>query len=300
MLKKGIYEHIINEETERNIQKTEQQDMVCVRKNIDTAESPQMLANYLAQIIREKLEDTDSQQERINLVNNILQEAGLVKDMQIVEPSHLLAEVMSKQQNVLQTESHTETVRPLSGFRVSNLFVGGNSPISLGEEMRREIASANQICLIVSFLKVSGVRILLDDLRKFSQKEGSRLRIITTTYCGATQAKAIEQLAALPNTEIRISYNTDIERLHAKSYIFVRNSGMHTAYIGSSNLSKSAQTEGLEWNMRVTSVENPHIIKTALDTFEMYWNSPNFEDFSIGGIEKLNKEQTHSCNYTKS
>lgn len=77
MLKKGIYEHIINEKTERNIQKTEQQDMVCVRKNIDTAESPQMLANYLAQIIREKLEDTDSQQERINLVNNILQKQDL-------------------------------------------------------------------------------------------------------------------------------------------------------------------------------------------------------------------------------
>ena len=107
------------------------------------------------------------------------------------------------------------------------------------------------------------MRILLDDLKKFCSREGTRLRIITTTYCGATQAKAIEQLAALPNTEIRISYNTDIERLHAKSYIFVRNSGMNTAYIGSSNLSKSAQTEGLEWNMRVTSVENPHIIKTA-------------------------------------
>ena len=65
---------------------------------------------------------------------------------------------------------------------------------------------------------------------------------------------------------------------------------MNTAYIGSSNLSKSAQTEGLEWNMRTTSIENPHIIKTALATFDMYWNSPNFEDFSIGGIEKFNKE----------
>ena len=160
----------------------------------------------------------------------------------------------------------------------------------MGEEIRREIASADEICFIVSFLKVSGVRILLDDLKKFCSREGTKLRIITTTYCGATQAKAIEQLAALPNTEIRISYNTDIERLHAKSYIFVRNSGMNTAYIGSSNLSKSAQTEGLEWNMRVTSVENPHIIKTALATFEMYWNSPNFEDFRIGGIEKFNKE----------
>jgi superfamily II DNA or RNA helicase len=217
-------------------------------------------------------------------------DAGLMDDKQIVKPSDLLAEVMSQQQAALQTQSNTETVRPISGFRVSNLFTGGSSALSLGEEIRREIASADEICFIVSFLKVSGVRILLDDLKKFCSREGTRLRIITTTYCGATQAKAIEQLAELPNTEIRISYNTDIERLHAKSYIFVRNSGMNTAYIGSSNLSKSAQTEGLEWNMRVTSVENPHIIKTALATFEMYWNSPNFEDFSIGGIEKFNKE----------
>lgn len=139
-------------------------------------------------------------------------------------------------------------------------------------------------------MKLSGVRLLLDDLRKFCEREDTRLRIITTTYCGATEAKAVQQLAELPHTEIHISYHTEIERLHAKAYIFVRNSGMHTAYIGSSNLSKSAQTDGLEWNMRVTSVENPHIIKTALATFEMYWNSPNFEDYQLGGIEKLQKE----------
>ena len=289
-LKQGIYEQIINQETERNIKQAEQSGLVCVQQPIDSAESPQMLANYLANAIRQKLEDTEEQQDRVNLINRIMIDAGLMDDKQIVKPSDLLAEVMSQQQAALQTQSNTETVRPISGFRVSNLFTGGSSALSLGEEIRREIASADEICFIVSFLKVSGVRILLDDLKKFCSREGTRLRIITTTYCGATQAKAIEQLAELPNTEIRISYNTDIERLHAKSYIFVRNSGMNTAYIGSSNLSKSAQTEGLEWNMRVTSVENPHIIKTALATFEMYWNSPNFEDFSIGGIEKFNKE----------
>ena len=249
-----------------------------------------MLANYLANAIRQKLEDTEEQQDRVNLINRIMIGAGLLDDKQIVKPTDLLAEVMTQQQSALQNQSNTQTIRPISGFRVSNLFTGGSSSLSLGEEIRREIASADEICFIVSFLKVSGVRILLDDLKKFCSREGTRLRIITTTYCGATQAKAIEQLAALPNTEIRISYNTDVERLHAKSYIFVRNSGMNTAYIGSSNLSKSAQTEGLEWNMRVTSVENPHIIKTALATFEMYWNSPNFEDFRIGGIEKFNKE----------
>ena len=290
MLKQGIYEHIINQETDRKIQEAEQSGLVCVQQPIDGAESPQMLANYLANAIRQKLEDTEEQQDRVNLINRIMIDAGLLDDKQIVKPTDLLAEVMTQQQSALQKQSYTQTIRPISGFRVSNLFTGGSSTLSLGEEIRREIASADEICFIVSFLKVSGVRILLDDLKRFCSREGTRLRIITTTYCGATQAKAIEQLAALPNTEIRISYNTDIERLHAKSYIFVRNSGMNTAYIGSSNLSKSAQTEGLEWNMRVTSVENPHIIKTALATFEMYWNSPNFEDFRIGGIEKFNKE----------
>ena len=290
MLKQGIYEHIINQETDRKIQEAEQSGLVCVQQPIDSAESPQMLANYLANAIRQKLEDTEEQQDRVNLINRIMIDAGLLDDKQIAKPADLLAEVITKQQSALQNQSNTQTIRPISGFRVSNLFTGGSSALSLGEEIRREIASADEICFIVSFLKVSGVRILLDDLKKFCGREGTRLRIITTTYCGATQAKAIEQLAALPNTEIRISYNTDIERLHAKSYIFVRNSGMNTAYIGSSNLSKSAQTEGLEWNMRVTSIENPHIIKTALATFEMYWNSPNFEDFRIGGIEKFNKE----------
>ncbi|MEG1905194.1 MAG: DUF3427 domain-containing protein [Bacteroidales bacterium] len=290
MLKKGIYEHIINQETERNIKESEQQGFVCLQQPMDEAESPQILANYLAKAICQKLEDTETQLDRVTLVNRILTNAGLIDDKQIINPSDLLTEVLNQQQATLQKESHTQTIRPISGFKVSNLFTGGSSALSLGEEIRREIASADEIYFIVSFLKVSGVRILLEDLKKFCDREDTKLRIITTTYCGATQAKAIEQLAELPNTEIRISYNTDIERLHAKSYIFVRNSGMHTAYVGSSNLSKSAQTEGLEWNMRVTSVENPHIIKTALATFEMYWNSPNFEDLRIGGIEKFNKE----------
>lgn len=290
MLKEGIYEHIINKETKGEIEQTEEKNLVCVKNNIDNAESPQILADYLAKVIRNKLEEIEEQQDRVNMINKILSEAGLLEEMQIVDYDNLLTEVMTHQQYLFQSQSRSQTIRPISGFRVSNLFTGGGSALSLGEEIRREIASADEICFIVSFLKVSGIRILMDDLKKFTQKEGSRLRIITTTYCGVTQSKAIEQLLELPNTEIRISYNTDIERLHAKSYIFLRNSGMNTAYIGSSNLSKSAQTDGLEWNIRVTNIENPHIIKTALATFDMYWNSPNFEDIRIGCIDKFNKE----------
>ena len=87
---------------------------------------------------------------------------------------HEIEEVMSRQQALLQAESRIQTIRPISGFRVSNLFTGGSSLLSLGEEIRREIASANEINFIVSFLKVSGVRILLNDLLKFCQKEGNR------------------------------------------------------------------------------------------------------------------------------
>lgn len=290
MLKKGIYEQIIDQYTNELIETTEQHELVCQRKEMDNAESPQLLANYLAKVIQRKLEETEEEADRVRLINTMLSQAGIVAEEQIIEPANLLAEVMTKQQNLIQEQTQTHTVRPLSGFRISNLFTGGTSPLSLAEEIRREIASADEICFLVSFLKISGVRILLNDLHNFCQQEGKKLRIITTTYCGATQSKAIEQLAALPNTEIRISYQTEIERLHAKSYIFVRNSGMHTAYIGSSNLSKSAQTDGLEWNLRVTSVENPHIIKSALATFDIYWNSPSFEDFALGGIKKFNEE----------
>lgn len=292
MLKEGIYENVINQAIEQDIIEAKAAGLVCETQSLDATESPKLLADYLAKAIKQRLEEVETVQERVEIVNGIVKSAGLEDSDHIVRPEDLLSEVMTQQRSVLQ--GNKPTVRPISGFRVSNLFTGGSSALSLGEEIRREIASSDEICFIVSFLKLSGVRILLDDLEKFCSRDGAKLRIITTTYCGVTDPKAIEQLASLPNTEIRISYNTSIERLHAKSYIFLRNSGMNTAYIGSSNLSKSAQTEGLEWNMRVTSVENPHIIKTALATFDMYWNSPNFEDFRIGGIEKFRAEL--NCN----
>lgn len=289
MLEKGIYENIIDRSTELQIQDAQQSNLVCRTMPLDAIEAPNLLAEHIAKGVRQKLEEVQDPEERVLIVNKILEDAGLADEMHIVNATDVLSEVLSNEQSILQTTANIETVRPLSGFRVSNLFTGGNSALSLGEEIRREIASSDEIYFIISFLKLSGVHILYDELKKFCSS-GRKLRIITTTYCGVTQAKALEKLSELPNTEIRISYNTAIERLHAKSYIFVRHSGMNTAYIGSSNLSKSAQTEGLEWNIRVTNVENPHIIKTALATFEMYWNSPNFEDFSIGGIDKFNEE----------
>lgn len=290
-LKEGVYENLISDRLLDDMRQTEAAGYVCHTESMDTAESAKMLADFVSDAIRRKLEDADVPvEDKIEMTNSILESVDIDEDEKLSAVPELLSAVVSGQREAALRATKKEIVRPLSGFRVSNLFTGGQSGVPLCAEIMRDIASADQICIIVSFLRMSGIRMMLDQLRDFCKGEGHKLRVITTTYCGVTEAKAVEQLAALPNTDIRISYNTNIERLHAKSYIFVRDSGFSTAYIGSSNLSHSAQTDGLEWNIRVTNVENPHIIKSALATFEMYWNSENFEDFRKGGIEKFRRE----------
>ena len=287
----GIYENLITDGLKQDIDAASSDGLVCKEEYIDDTDSTNMLADHLSKIIRNRLSDENlTAEERTEFVNRLIDDLGEDKEEKVVDDKQMLAAVVSIQEEARLKATNSTLVRPLTGFRVSNLFTGGQSHVSLSSEIERDIESADSICMIVSFLKLSGVNLIYDHLKRFCSNPQHRLRIITTTYCGVTDAKAVERLASLPNTEIRISYNTQIERLHAKSYIFERNSGFSTAYIGSSNLSKSAQTDGLEWNIRVTNVENPHIINAALATFDIYWNSHNFEDFREGGIEKLYKE----------
>lgn len=287
----GTYENLITDGLKQDMLNASTEGLVCKQEDIDGAESPQMLTEHISKIIRNRLSDESlTTEERTSFVNRLIDFLGEEKEEKVINDKQMLAAVVSSQEEARLRATNTELVRPLTGFRTSNLFTGGQSRVSLSSEIERDIESADSICMIVSFLKLSGVNLIYDHLKRFCSNPQHRLRIITTTYCGVTDAKAVERLASLPNTEIRISYNTEIERLHAKSYIFERNSGFSTAYIGSSNLSKSAQTDGLEWNIRVTNVENPHIINAALATFDIYWNSHNFEDFREGGIEKLYKE----------
>ena len=98
----------------------------------------------------------------------------------------------------------------------------------------------------------TGVRLLQDAVRELTAR-GGRLRVITTTYMGATEQRALDKLAEL-GAEIRISYETRTTRLHAKAWLFRRQRGQ-TAYVGSSNLSKAALVDGLEWNVRLSELE---------------------------------------------
>ncbi len=290
-LQEGAYENLITEQLQTDMQQATTEGLVCKQDQIDDAESPSMLAEHVLKIVSNRLSDENlSAEERVQFVNRLIDFLGEQSDEKVIEERQMLSAVVSRQEEARLKATRQDPIRPLTGFRVSNLFTGGQSKVPMNAEIERDIESADNIYLIVSFLKLSGLNLIYDRLKRFCANPNHKLRVITTTYCGVTEAKAVARLAQLPNTEIRISYNAQIERLHAKSYIFERHSGFSTAYIGSSNLSKSAQTDGLEWNIRVTNVENPHIIKTALATFNLYWNSHNFEDFNVGGIEKLYQE----------
>jgi hypothetical protein len=201
-LTQGVYENLINKEISEDIRKAEENNMVCQCSDIDDAESPSMLAQYLSKIIRNKLDNDDlSNEQRIDFVNRILQISRVGDNSQIVKKDKFLSEVKSPVQQARETATGRQVDRPLSGFRVSNLFTGGNSELSLNSEIQKDIASADRICIIVSFLKLSGLHLIYDNLKDFCNQEGHILRVITTTYCGITEAKAVEQLSNLPRTE---------------------------------------------------------------------------------------------------
>jgi len=165
---------------------------------------------------------------------------------------------------------------PITGLSESALFNGSKHTPSLESELKKEMLTADEMWWLVSFLKFEGVRLFEQVLRTL-ERSGKKVKIICTVYMGATDLKAIDFLSEFQNVEIKISFNTNQERLHAKAYLFMRDSGFHTAYIGSSNLSRSALTNGLEWNLKVTQQEIPHIISKCKNTFYTYWNDSNFE-----------------------
>ena len=286
-LKSGIYESLICEALKKKLEALT--DRYVFTDSIDTGEAPKLLTNYIAQIINSLLSDDslfETLEGRFQFINDILSYIDKtwqcnIDDSLLTNQEELLSGIVDMAGLTKEQAKQRVTMRPLSGFTVSNLFTGSNADLSVDSEIERDIQTADEIYWIVAFVRFSGVRIFENALRRFLEKPSARLHLITTTYMGASEPKAVEFLKQLApdKVQIKVSYNCDLDRLHAKSYIFVRDSGMNTAYIGSSNISRSALTKGLEWNMRITSQENPHIIQKALATFDTYWNNDNFEDY---------------------
>ena len=293
----GIYEQLITQLVEKNL---DRESFYVGERLLETAEAATWLSRFLTRIIEIAIDSVPSGDNRISdqisLANTIVQWLSRhIKDEELISENLLdsqgkILTALFDKSNPIAADlpKHVEAIMPITGLTQSELFCGSNLGISLETEIKREIQSSDKIYWLVSFIKWAGIRIFKNELESFT-RSGKQLKIITTSYMGATDAKAVEFLASLPNTEVKLSYNTNRERLHAKSYLFMRNTGFHTGYIGSSNLSHSALTSGLEWNLKITSQEIPHIIEKSLSTFETYWESPDFEHFDgeVQSREKL-------------
>lgn len=295
MLHDGLYEQVISRELDSELAST---DKLSQTAPIDSAEASKILSKYVAEIVEKGLEnvkdnggDLSSQVELVNrIVSTITSETHEPEfdSQSVAQRAEQLLALMDKQNNILAVNEKAEIVRPETSIAMSSLFTGAVHEPQMYTELKKEIVSCNRIDMLVSFIKWSGLRLIMSELSEFTQK-GGELRIITTAYMGATDVKAIEELRKLPNTKIKVSYNTKITRLHAKAYIFYRDTGYTTAYVGSSNLSNAALTSGLEWNTKITKKDLPETIDKIAATFEFYWNDKEFEYYDEGQCERLSK-----------
>ncbi|MGF7012049.1 superfamily II DNA or RNA helicase [Lachnospiraceae bacterium PF1-22] len=297
MLKPGLYEQIINEAIGDELATIP--DARKATSAIDKAEASKILSQYLTNIIQKGLDNIldknggiDDQVELVNQIVALIQEATKDADFGSLSVNQqaelLLALLQEKDPRLAIEKSAKDLERPETSIAQSSLFTGAIHEPQMYTELKKEIISANRIDMLVSFIKWSGLRLLMDELRQFTQN-GGELRIITTSYMGATDIKAIEELRHLPNTQIKINYDTKRTRLHAKTYVFYRDTSFTTAYVGSSNLSNAAISSGLEWNVKVTKKDLPETIDKIAATFESYWNSNEFEYYSETQQERLSR-----------
>lgn len=295
MLHDGLYEQIINKGLETELASTDKRSTTAP---IDRAEASKILAKYIAEVVEKGLDnvadnggDVHAQVALANrIISTIIHETkeNELGKMTVAEQAEQLLSLFDKKNSILALNEKAAIIRPETSIAQSSLFTGAIHEPQMFTELKKEIISCNRIDMLVSFIKWSGLRLIIDELTTFT-KNGGELRIITTSYMGATDVKAIEELRKLPNTKIKVSYDTKRTRLHAKTYVFYRDTGFTTAYVGSSNLSNAAISSGLEWNVKVTKKDLPETIDKIEATFESYWNSNEFEYYNEEQKERLSR-----------
>lgn len=295
MLNPGLYEQVINKQLDSELSAIPEACQSTAP--IDKAEASKVLAQYLSEVVQQGLDnvvdnggDISAQialtNQIVSLIQNTTKEADFASMGVAQRAEQLLALLRENDPRLILGKTAADVERPETSVAQSSLFTGAIHEPQMFSELKKEIGSADQIDMLVSFIKWSGLRLIMDELREFTQN-GGQLRIITTSYMGATDIKAIEELSKLPNTEIKVSYDTKRTRLHAKTYVFYRDTGFTTAYVGSSNLSNAAISSGLEWNVKVTAKDLPSTIQKITATFDSYWNSSEFEFYKEEERERL-------------
>jgi superfamily II DNA or RNA helicase/HKD family nuclease len=271
-LLEGLYESLITRALEKRLADITRLDIH--RGPIDEADEPDVLARHVREVTFRTLREERNAERRLALVNQLVEMLGSSEDS--VPTTRQLLAIAVPPAPGSQFRSLIE--RPSTPLSEAALLTNAAGEPGLGHEIRAELASADQVDVIMAFVKWYGLRLLEDKLGALREL-GVPLRVITTTYMGATDRTALDRLVRDFGAEVKVQFDSQRTSLHAKSWLFGRNTGFDTAYVGSSNLSRAAMLDGVEWNVRLSAVSNPALLRKFRATFDSYWNAATFETY---------------------
>ena len=296
----GLHERLDTPALRRELEQLGLEELAIWRKKLDAEEVPSAVSAHVGRALAGLLldlreRDREAWHEALSAFSQALQQSGHpLADLADFLPSLPFRQLMEVREPSALAVGAGQTDRPDIPLGLSALLTGSRQSPSLISQIEKELASCNRADWLVSFIKFSGIRALKPALQRFVETplpDGSpRLRVATTSYLGATDLKAIETLLELPNTEVRVSYDTHRTRLHAKAYLFHRRTGFGTAYVGSANVSRVALDEGLEWTARVSQHELPYLWRQIVAGFDTHWSDPaEFEPVAKDDLDRLGR-----------
>ena len=273
----GLYEAIVTDVLAEQVAKID--EGLVKRPGMRSAEAADRIAHLLARQIERALDavpDDDRVATGIEVAQRLLEKLGamLPRSAPVIETPLAPGTVLSAIGEWRPDGSVRTAGRPLIPLLDTTLLTNAPGEPTVGSQVRTEIESSDSIDLVMAFIRTSGVSPMLSALRDFTAR-GKRLRVLTTVYTGSTESKALNQLVDL-GADVRISYDLSTARLHAKAWLFHRRTAYSTAYVGSSNLTHSAQGPGIEWNVRVSAARNPDVLNKISAVFEGYWQGSDF------------------------
>jgi HKD family nuclease len=233
LLRPGPRDHLLTEELVRLLESVDPALIVTIR--LDGAEGPRRLAQHLATAIERRLRGfgtgAGSASDQAELVNRLIDQHDA--DAVLVTPPEVWTGLRAVPTGLSSTPAPVPL--PATPLAASDVLVNAHGQPNIGSELRAELASADHVDLICAFVIWSGVVQLRDALRGVVER-GGLVRVITTTYMGATQRKAVDELVRL-GADVKVAFDARTTKLHAKAWLLERGSGLTTAFIGSSNLS---------------------------------------------------------------
>lgn len=277
----GLYEQLITTSLRERLALVDATRTAIETRAIDPAEAHHTLARHVEGVVARALRavpesrDVSSQSALANrIVEMLIADTDSLAGTAVAVPAEELRAVRAITGDPALDRPLVAPLVPLSS---ADLLVNARGEPALAHALGHEIPSADGIDLLCAFVRWHGIRILADVLTSHC-RAGKPLRVITTVYTGSTERKALDWLVR-QGAQVKISYDTQSTRLHAKAWLFRRLSQYSTAYIGSSNLSKSALLDGVEWNVRLSQVGSPDVLDKFDATFESYWSSLEYESY---------------------